>query len=111
MKIRILSLMLLSLIGATSVKNGDDAPLFNLLNQDDQTVSLEQFKGKKVVLEWTNHDCPFVKRHYDTGNMQSLQKEMSDQDIVWLSIVSSAKGKQGYIPNDQAKELTNKRSP
>ena len=92
MKIRILSLMLLSLIGATSVNNGDDAPLFNLLNQDDQTVSLEQFKGKKVVLEWTNHDCPFVKRHYDTGNMQSLQKEMSDQDIVWLSIVSSAKG-------------------
>ena len=75
MKIRILSLMLLSLIGETSVKNGDDAPLFNLLNQDDQTVSLEQFKGKKVVLEWTNHDCPFVKRHYDTGNMQAYKKK------------------------------------
>ena len=86
MKFKILSLMLLSLIGATSVKNGEDAPLFNLLNQDDQTVSLEEFKGKKVVLEWTNHDCPFVKRHYDTGNMQNLQKEMRDQDIVWLSL-------------------------
>ncbi|MDC3098801.1 redoxin family protein [Gammaproteobacteria bacterium] len=110
MKIRILSLVLLSLLGAASVKNGDEAPLFNLLNQDDQTVSLEEFKGKKVVLEWTNHDCPFVRRHYDTGNMQNLQKEMSDQDIVWLSIVSSAKGKQGYITNDQAKELTQKRS-
>ena len=88
MKFKILSLMLLSLIGATSVKNGEDAPLFNLLNQDDQTVSLEEFKGKKVVLEWTNHDCPFVKRHYDTGNMQNLQKEMSDQDIVCLLYTS-----------------------
>ena len=110
MKFRILSLMMLSLIGSTSVKNGEDAPLFNLLNQDDQTVSLEEFKGKKVVLEWTNHDCPFVKRHYDTGNMQNLQKEMSDQDVIWLSIVSSAEGKQGHITKNQAKELTNKRS-
>jgi len=110
MKIRILSLMLLSLLGTTSVKNGEDAPSFNLLNQDDQKVSLEEFKGRKVVLEWTNHDCPFVKRHYDTGNMQNLQKEMSDQDIVWLSIVSSAEGKQGYITTDQARKLTKTRN-
>ena len=110
MKFRILSLMLLGLIGATSVKNGENAPLFDLLNQDGQTVSLEEFKGKKVVLEWTNHDCPFVKRHYDTGNMQNLQKEMSEQGIVWLSIVSSAEGKQGYVTNDQAKKLTEKRN-
>ena len=110
MKIRILSLMLLSLLGTTSVKNGEDAPLFNLLNQDDQKVSLEEFKGKKVVLEWTNHDCPFVKRHYDTGNMQNLQKEMSDQEIVWLSIVSSAEGKQGYITTDEARKLTKNRN-
>ena len=110
MKIRILSLMLLSLLGTTSVKNGEDAPLFNLLNQDDQKVSLKEFKGKKVVLEWTNHDCPFVKRHYDTGNMQNLQKEMSDQEIVWLSIVSSAEGKQGYITTDEARKLTKNRN-
>ena len=110
MKIRILSLMLLSLIGAASVKNGDEAPLFNLLNQDDQTVSLDEFKGKKVVLEWTNHDCPFVKRHYDTENMQTIQKDMTDNEVVWLSIISSAKGKQGYVTKEQAKELTSERN-
>ena len=90
MKFRILSLMLLSLIGATSVKNGEDAPLFNLLNQDDQTVSLEEFKGKKVVLEWTNHDCPFVKRHYDTGNTVSYTHLPSPRDGIGSRMPSSA---------------------
>tara|TARA_Y100001935_G_scaffold253072_1_gene258369 strand:- start:1137 stop:1736 length:600 start_codon:yes stop_codon:yes gene_type:complete len=110
MNIKILSLMLMSMLGAASVKNGDNAPSFNLLNQDNETVSLEEFKGKKVVLEWTNHDCPFVKRHYDSNNMQNLQRDMKNQDIVWLSIVSSAKGKQGYITSAQAKNLTSSRN-
>ena len=109
MKIKILSLMLLSLLSAASVKNGDNAPSFNLLNQDNETVSLDEFKGKKVVLEWTNHDCPFVKRHYDSNNMQNLQRDMKNQDIVWLSIVSSAKGKQGHITSTEAKNLTSSR--
>ena len=110
MKNKILSLLLLSLLATTSVKNGDTAPSFTLLNQDNKTVSLDEFKGKKIILEWTNHDCPFVKRHYDTTNMQTIQKDMTDNEIVWLSIISSAEGKQGHVSKEQAKELTLKRN-
>ena len=110
MKIKILTLLLLSLLATTSVKNGDTAPSFTLLNQDNKTVSLDEFKGKKIILEWTNHDCPFVKRHYDTTNMQTIQKDMTDNEIVWLSIISSAEGKQGHVSKEQAKELTLKRN-
>ena len=110
MKIRILVFLTACFSIFASVKDGASAPNFLLMNQDSEMVDLASFKGKKVILEWTNHDCPFVKRHYDTGNMQNLQKEMSDQDIVWLSIVSSAQGKQGHVTKDQAKELTKKRS-
>ena len=87
-------------------KVGETAPNFSLINQDNKKISLEEFRGKKVVLEWTNHECPFVKRHYETGNMQKLQKELVEDNVIWLSIVSSAKGKQGYIDQDQAKQLT-----
>jgi hypothetical protein len=59
-----------------------------------------------VVLEWFNHDCPFVKKHYDSGNMQSLQKTYTEQGVVWLSINSSAPGKQGHYAPDKAHELT-----
>ena len=110
MRIKILSLLLLSLLATTSVKNGDTAPSFTLLNQDNKTVSLDEFKGKKIILEWTNHDCPFVKRHYDTTNMQTIQKDMTDNEIIWLSIISSAEGKQGHVSKEQAKELTLKRN-
>jgi peroxiredoxin len=103
-------LLLLSLLATTSVNNGDTAPSFTLLNQDNKTVSLDEFKGKKIILEWTNHDCPFVKRHYDTTNMQTIQKDMTDNEIVWLSIISSAEGKQGHVSKEQAKELTLKRN-
>ena len=98
------------MLATTSVKNGDTAPSFTLLNQDNKTVSLDEFKGKKIILEWTNHDCPFVKRHYDTTNMQTIQKDMTDNEIVWLSIISSAEGKQGHVSKEQAKELTLKRN-
>ena len=110
MRIKILSLLLLSFLASTSVKNGEIAPSFSLLNQDNESVSLDEFKGKKIILEWTNHDCPFVKRHYDTENMQTIQKDMTDNEIVWLSIISSAKGKQGYVTKEQAKELTSERN-
>ena len=110
MRIKILSLLLLSFLASASVKNGEIAPIFSLLNQDNESVSLDEFKGKKIILEWTNHDCPFVKRHYDTENMQTIQKDMTDNEIIWLSIVSSAEGKQGYVTNEQAKKLTSKRN-
>jgi peroxiredoxin len=99
-------MLVIGFLAFSSVKNGETAPSFSLMNQDKQTVSLDEFRGKKVVLEWTNHDCPFVKRHYETRNMQTLQKDMTDNEVVWLSVVSSAEGKQGYISSTQAKQLT-----
>jgi hypothetical protein len=76
---------------------GKAAPDFKLTDVDGKTHSLSDFKGKYVVLEWINHGCPFVVKHYDSGNMQALQKESTGKGVVWLSISSSAKGKQGHM--------------
>ena len=106
MKAKIILIIFFAMNIFSLAKVGETAPNFSLINQDNKKISLEEFRGKKVVLEWTNHECPFVKRHYETGNMQKLQKELVEDDVIWLSIVSSAKGKQGYIDQDQAKKLT-----
>lgn len=106
MKAKLILIIFFAMNIFSLAKVGETAPNFSLINQDNKKISLEEFRGKKVVLEWTNHECPFVKRHYKTGNMQKLQKELVDNDVIWLSIVSSAKGKQGYIDQDQAKQLT-----
>ncbi len=81
---------------------GEPAPEFTLTDTDGQTHSLSDFAGKTVVLEWTNHECPYVIKHYDTGNMQALQKEATANDTVWLTIISSAPGKQGYVSAEEA---------
>ncbi len=73
------------------------APAFTLKDANGQEHSLQQYRGKLVVLEWTNLDCPFVKKHYDSNNMQKLQQTYSDKGVVWLSICSSAEGKQGHF--------------
>lgn len=65
-------------------------------------MSLSDFKGKTVVLEWLNHGCPFVKKHYGSGNMQALQKEFTGKGVEWISIISSAPGKQGYSTPKEA---------
>ncbi|MEM7136981.1 MAG: thioredoxin family protein [Myxococcota bacterium] len=75
---------------------GKAAPAFTAKDSKGQTYSLDQLKGKYVVLEWLNHGCPYVKKHYGSKNMQRLQKQWTDKGVVWLSVVSSAKGKQGY---------------
>ncbi len=67
---------------------------------------MSDYAGKTVVLEWTNHGCPYVQKHYDTNNMQNLQKSAADDDVVWLSIVSSAPGTQGFVSGDEANVLT-----
>ena len=82
------------------------APAFTLKDTNGKTHSLSDFKGKVVVLEWLNHDCPFVKKHYNSGNMQTLQKKYTGKDVVWLSIVSSAPGKQGHYSPSKANKLT-----
>ena len=82
---------------ATSAKPivGKAAPQFTLTDTSGKTWKLSDLKGKVVVLEWFNHGCPFVKKHYESGNMQKLHKEYTGKGVTWLAINSSAKGKQG----------------
>ena len=80
---------------------GAAAPEFTLTDTKGVSHDLSDFKGKFVVLEWVNHGCPFVVKHYSGGNMQGLQKEFTDKGVVWLSVCSSAEGKQGYMSNDE----------
>jgi len=87
------------------VKTGQDAPDFQLLDVDGQKHSLSDYRDKYVVLEWTNCQCPFVEKHYDSGNMQSLQRKFTAEGVAWLSIVSSGPGKQGFLSPDEARAL------
>ena len=80
---------------------GDDAPNFTLTDSKGNGHSLSQYRGKYVVLEWVNYDCPFVKKHYDSENMQKLQKKYGEKGVVWLSVCSSAKGKQGNFSPEE----------
>lgn len=88
---------------------GQPAPLFTGTDSQGRTISLEDYHGQVVVLEWTNHDCPFVRRHYGSGTMQTLQKHAIDDGVVWLSVISSAPGEQGYVSRDEAEALSNQR--
>jgi len=76
---------------------GKAAPAFSLTGLAGKPVSLADYKGKTVVLEWLNKDCPFVRHYYKNGDMQALQKKYTDKKVVWLSIVSSADGREGYF--------------
>lgn len=78
------------------VVTGQSAPDFTLTDINGKAQTLSSYKGKYIVLEWTNFDCPFVKRHYGPGLMQGLQKTYTGKDVVWLTINSSAAGKQGH---------------
>jgi len=88
---------------------GLPAPDFTATDTAGDSHSLADFAGRTVVLEWTNHDCPFVIKHYGSGNMQALQTRYTDQGVVWLTVISSAPGKQGYVTAEQADELTETR--
>lgn len=85
---------------------GQPAPAFALTDSNGKARSLGDFKGKYVVLEWVNHSCPFVGKHYDSGNMQRLQKAWTAKGVAWLSVNSSAPGKDGYVDGTQANALT-----
>ncbi|PZQ61530.1 MAG: thioredoxin family protein [Phenylobacterium zucineum] len=82
---------------------GQPAPAFSAVDADGKTRSLSEFKGKTVVLEWTNNGCPYVQKHYNSGNMQGLQGAAAKDGVVWLTLVSSAPGMQGYVTGPQAK--------
>jgi peroxiredoxin len=86
------------------------APAFTLTDSNGRARSLSEFKGKTVVLEWTNHQCPYVGKHYRSNNMQALQKKWTTQGIVWLSVISSAPGEDGHVTPRQANRLTSERN-
>ncbi len=96
-------------VSAFAAKIEEAAPTFTLQNSMGETVSLDDYKGKYVILEWTNHLCPYVVKHYGSDNMQDMQRDYGDEEVVWLSIISSAPGKQGYVTADEANELTETR--
>ncbi|MFL6590956.1 MAG: thioredoxin family protein [Chthoniobacterales bacterium] len=91
-----------ALFAVDSPAVGTNAPDFSLTDSKGKTQSVSQYKGKYVVLEWFNPECPFVKKHYGSGNMQKLQEEFTGKGVVWLSIDSSAPGLEGYLSADQA---------
>jgi peroxiredoxin len=88
---------------------GQPAPAFMVVDSNGATRNLSEFKGKVVVLEWTNNECPYTRKHYDSGNMQKLQKDATATGVVWLSVISSAPGKQGYVSGAEANALTTSR--
>ena len=87
------------------LQTGKPAPNFRLKDVNGRVVSLSDFRGKTVVLEWNNPECPFVKKHYESGNMQKTQAAAAAAGAVWLSINSSAEGNQGHMTPAQAKAL------
>jgi len=84
---------------------GAPAPAISVVDTAGKVRTLDEFKGKTVVLEWTNHQCPFVAKHYDTGNMQGLQKQATADGVVWLSVISSEPGSQGHLQGAEADKL------
>ena len=95
---------------AASPSLGTPAPQFKGIDSNGNEVSLSDFQGKVVILEWTNHDCPYVSRQYMTGNMQMVQGKAKDIGVIWISIISSAPGTQGHVNGHQANKLTSSRN-
>jgi hypothetical protein len=94
--------------GAT-LQIGQPAPDFTATDSKGGAVSLRELRGKIVVLEWTNADCPYTRKHYSSGNMQGIQALAQKSGVVWLSVISSAPGKQGYVDGPGADALTHSR--
>ncbi len=88
---------ILALPATASPDIGREAPNFTARTADGKMLDLKSLRGKIVVLEWTNHDCPYVKMHYGANNMQSTQKAATGQGVVWLQVISSPQGKQGFL--------------
>ena len=106
----IAALLATATTASAKIPNGTSVTDMTVTDSNGVEHNLSDFNGKRVILEWTNDGCPYVQKHYDTDNMQALQKEATlDGDTVWLSIVSSAPGKQGYVSGEGANELTTSR--
>jgi len=98
----------LSYTSAFALRPGDSAPEFKGTDSNGKTETLAQYRGKYVVLEWTNQGCPYTRKHYDSGNMEALQKQWTAKGVVWLSVISSAPGEQGYQTASQENSYLNR---
>src|SRR6202041_3039185 len=87
-----------------AVRVGQSAPAFSATASNGQTYKLSDYRGKFVVLEWHNNGCPYTQKHYNSGNMQRLQKEWTAKGVVWFTVISSAPGSQGYVTPFQENE-------
>lgn len=104
-----LSLAAGSALAQAAARVGAPAPAFEAVDADGKPRKLSEFAGKTVILVWTNHDCPYVRKHYNSATMQTLQKDMAKEGIVWLSVVSSPVGEQGHVDGARAREQTKTR--
>ena len=94
---------------ANAAPPGDAAPAFKELNTAGKEISLSDFKGKTVIIEWTNNGCPFVQKHYNSQNMQKTQAAATAEGVIWLSVISSKPGSQGNVTPAEADKLTKDR--
>jgi peroxiredoxin len=99
----------LAAVPVLAVRVGQPAPAFSATASNGQTYKLSDYRGKFVVLEWHNNGCPYTQKHYNSGNMQRLQKEWTAKGVVWFTVISSAAGEQGYVTaaqeNDYMKRM------
>ncbi len=100
----IFTVLALFAVTCYAVKVGDSAPDFTGTDSHGQSHKLSDYRGKFVVLEWHNNGCPFTKKHYESGNMQRLQKEWTEKGVTWLTVISSSPGAQGFVTAEQENE-------
>lgn len=100
----IFTILALFAVTCFAVKVGDSAPDFTGTDSHGLSHKLSDYRGKFVVLEWHNNGCPFTKKHYESGNMQRLQKEWTEKGVAWLTVISSSPGAQGFVTADQENE-------
>lgn len=103
-----LAILFALVASAMAAKVGDTAPPFTATDSNGKAQKLSDYKGKFVVLEWHNQGCPYTRKHYESGNMQRLQKEWTEKGVVWLTVISSAPGQQGYVTAAQENEYLKK---
>ncbi len=100
--------LLILIASAFAARVGEPAPDFTATDSNGKAHHLADYKGKYVVMEWHSQDCPYVRKHYESGNMQRLQKEWTGKGVVWFTVISSASGTQGYVTAADANEYVKK---
>ena len=95
-------------VSAQEARVGAPAPGFSATDSRGRSQTLAQYRGKYVVLEWHNQGCPYTRKHYVSGNMQSLQKQWTAKGVVWFTVISSAPGQQGYVTASQENDYLGK---